>query len=94
MIVALTERDNIGGLAKGIDLLKDSDLLAVPCPGFQQIARQAWQTAIQAINNHQVKICESVLQIFKTTDVVANTWTRKCFTQIVATHCRGLGIVF
>ena len=77
MIVALTERDNIGGLAKGIDLLKDSDLHAVPCPGFQQIARQAWQTAIQAINNHQVKIRESVSQIFntprKTMDVVANT---------------------
>ena len=59
------------------------------------IARLAWQTAIMAINNHQEKISESVLQIFnttlKTTDVVANTVVKQVFD---TTYCQGLGIVF
>ena len=38
MIVALNEGDNISGLAKEIDLLKDLHALS-----FNKIARQGWQ---------------------------------------------------
>ena len=55
MIVALIERDNICGLSKDIDLLKDRHPLA-----FNKIARQAWHTAIKDINSHRDKIRESV----------------------------------
>ena len=43
-----------------------SPLQGPACAGFQQIARQAWQTSIKAINNYKVKLSESVLQIFDT----------------------------
>ena len=49
MIVALIERDSIGGL-KDIDLLKDRHALA-----FNKVARRAWLTAIKAINNYGSK---------------------------------------
>ena len=41
------ERDNIGGLGKEIDLLKDLHVMV-----FNKIVKQAWQTAIKAINKH------------------------------------------
>ena len=84
MIVALIECYNIGGLA-------------LSCTGFQ-LARQACQTAIKAINNHQVKstrvYCRSLTLLAK-----QRTWwliwcLRKCSTQLVAIHHQGLGIVF
>ena len=91
--VALIERDNIGGLAKEIDLLKDWRALA-----FYKISRQAWQTAIKPINNHRGEIRESVLQIFDTPRKQRTwlliLWSRKCWTQIVAADCRGLGVAF
>ena len=78
MIVTLIERKNVGGLAREVDLSKDLHALA-----FKKFPRQAWQTAIKAINNHQVKISESVLQIFDTpskiTDMVADMVVEKLF---------------
>ena len=44
------QHNNIGGLGKGIDLLKDRHALA-----FNKIAWQDWQIAIKAINNHRKK---------------------------------------
>ena len=80
MIIALIERDNISGLAKEIDLLKDLDVLA-----FNKLRGKLGRDSVEAINrdNHHVKLSESVLQIFdtprKTTDVVANTVVEKVF---------------
>ena len=72
MIVALIEHDNISGLATEIDLLKGLHVLA-----FNKLTGKLGSNYIKAINNHQVKFRESVLQIFntpcKTTDVVANS---------------------
>ena len=80
MIIALIERDNISGLAKEIDLLKDLDVLA-----FNKLRGKLGRDSVEAINrdNHHVKFSESVLQIFDTprkiTDVVANTVVKKVF---------------
>ena len=77
----MCQRDNISGLGKEIDLLKDRHALA-----FNKIAKQAWQTAVKAINNHRARICKShgELQILdtsrKTTDAVADTVVEKVFS--------------
>ena len=80
MIVTLIERDNIGGLAREIDLLKDLHVPAStksPC----KLGRQ--QSNQQSRGESQ----EGVLQIFdnpcKTTDVIANMVVEKVF----ATNC-------
>lgn len=78
MIVALIERDNISGLGKEIDLLKDRHAKA-----FDGIARRAWTTALRGINQHRQKMRECVLQIFDSTrkpsDVVANMVVERVF---------------
>ena len=81
MIVALLS-DSISDLGKEINLLKDRQVTLHEMT-FKKISKQAWQTAIKAINNHRAKICEGVLQIFdtasKTTDVVVNAVVEKVF---------------
>ena len=77
MIVALIERDNIGGPAQEIDHLKDLHVLVL-----NKLTGKLGTDYIKAINYHLVKFRESVLQIFntrETTDVVANTVVEKVF---------------
>lgn len=77
MLAALIERDDIGGLGKGIDLLKVRHAKA-----FDEIAKRAWSTALRAINQHRTKFREYVQQIFharKNTDVVANAVVERVF---------------
>ena len=59
MIVAIFERNKIGGLGKEIDLLKNRHLLAQPNSQASLADR-----AIKAFNNHLEKIFKSVLQVF------------------------------
>ena len=91
MIVDHIKRDKIGGLvASESDLLKDRHALAQ----FQQNCQASLAYSFKAINNHQVKISKSALQIFdtpcKTTDMLANMVSRKRSTQIVAEDRQGL----
>jgi hypothetical protein len=77
MIAALIARDDIGGLGREIDLLKDRHVKA-----FDAIAKKAWSTAIRGINQHRHKFREFALQIFgtrKPTDVVANAVVERVF---------------
>jgi len=83
MLAALIERDDIGGLGKGIDLLKVRHAKA-----FDEIAKKAWSTALRAINQHRNKFRQFVRQIFdarKPTDVVANAVVERVFASGIKT---------
>jgi hypothetical protein len=81
MITALIVRDNIGGMAREIDLLKARHKNA-----FDEIAKRAWCTALRGLNQHRQKIRVSVQEIFnarKESDVVAilnlrTKWSSEC----------------
>lgn len=79
MITALIVRDNIGGMAREIDLLKARHKNA-----FDEIAKRAWCTALRGLNQHRQKIRVSVQEIFnarKESDVVANKVVERVFGQ-------------
>ena len=86
IIVALNECYNIGGLANEMDLLKDLDTLAFHnCKANLADCYQGKQKSARVY-------CRS------STFAKQRTWlliwcSRKCSTQIVATHRPGLGIV-